>query len=138
MQFYFDQELFVTATGLFKDFLKQPITGFHLDSEDHWVADLECGHAQHVRHDPPWTERPWVTTEEGRNGYLGQPLNCVRCDEMGAKIAKTLLEECRKVLTENYESAGIRGLCHEGRWEIALESLKTLDVPSVVEKSLKA
>lgn len=29
------------------------IVGFHQDQKGHWVADLECGHAQHVRHDPP-------------------------------------------------------------------------------------
>src|SRR5262249_8363555 len=25
----------------------------------HWVAELECGHNPHVRHDPPWECRPW-------------------------------------------------------------------------------
>jgi hypothetical protein len=55
------------------------IVGFHLDAEGHWVADLECGHTQHVRHDPPWQRRPWVTTEEGRRGFLGTTLLCVRC-----------------------------------------------------------
>lgn len=61
--------------------MKRKIVGFHKDEESHWVADLECGHGQHVRHDPPWMERPWTLTEEGRNGYMGIELNCVRCDE---------------------------------------------------------
>lgn len=60
--------------------MKQPITGFHLDEENHWVAELACGHFQHVRHDPPWTERPWVVTAEGRAGKLGVLLNCKKCD----------------------------------------------------------
>lgn len=60
--------------------MKQPITGFHLDAEKHWVAELACGHNQHVRHNPPWTERPWVVTDAGRAGALGQPLNCQKCD----------------------------------------------------------
>ena len=38
------------------------ITGFPRDEEGHWVAELECGHGQHVRHDPPWQSRPWVTS----------------------------------------------------------------------------
>jgi len=46
--------------------MQSPITGFHLDDEHHWVAELRCGHFQHVRHDPPWTLRPWVVTEPGR------------------------------------------------------------------------
>ena len=41
------------------------IAGFHRDGEGHWVAELECGHSQHVRHDPPWQNRPWVMTEQG-------------------------------------------------------------------------
>jgi hypothetical protein len=52
------------------------ITGFHQDEAGHWVAELECGHNQHIRHDPPWTIRSWVLTEEGRNGFLGRELAC--------------------------------------------------------------
>jgi len=56
------------------------IAGFHQDDEHHWVAELDCGHTQHVRHDPPWQVRPWVVTEEGRRGFIGATLNCVECD----------------------------------------------------------
>lgn len=58
----------------------QPITGFHLDDERHWVAELGCGHFQHVRHDPPWVSRPWVLSEGGRRGMLGHRLPCRKCD----------------------------------------------------------
>ena len=30
--------------------MQRKITGFHLDEEGYWVAELECGHNQHVRH----------------------------------------------------------------------------------------
>ena len=56
------------------------MVGFHQDEEGHWVAELECGHTQHVRHDPPWQLRPWVITAEGRRSFLGATLNCVDCD----------------------------------------------------------
>lgn len=55
------------------------IVGFHQDEEGHWVADLECGHGRHVRHAPPWQQRPWVLTPEGRAAHLGQTLGCVKC-----------------------------------------------------------
>lgn len=55
------------------------IVGFHQDDEQHWVADLECGHTQHVRHDPPWQVREWVTTPEGRASRIGTELECVKC-----------------------------------------------------------
>ena len=60
--------------------MRSAIIGFHKDDEDHWVADLECGHTQHVRHRPPWINRHWVTTETGRNGMLGYRLWCKRCE----------------------------------------------------------
>lgn len=57
------------------------VTGFHKDEENDWVADLDCGHTQHVRHNPPWMIREWVTTEEGRRRHVGMELNCKKCDE---------------------------------------------------------
>jgi hypothetical protein len=55
------------------------IVGFHQDQEGNWVAELECGHNQHVRHDPPWQERSWVLTSEGRRTRLGTRLTCRLC-----------------------------------------------------------
>ncbi|MDZ7657718.1 DUF3565 domain-containing protein [Fodinibius sp.] len=60
--------------------MEQPIIGFHKDKENDWVAELQCGHNQHVRHNPPWMLRPWVTTEKGRESRLGKELNCKKCD----------------------------------------------------------
>lgn len=60
--------------------MKQAIIAFHQDEDEHWVADLACGHAQHVRHDPPWQDRPWVVSEQGRSEKIGSELNCVVCD----------------------------------------------------------
>ncbi|MEP6992614.1 MAG: DUF3565 domain-containing protein [bacterium] len=60
--------------------MRQPITGFHVDDEGDWVAELACGHGQHMRHDPPWQVRPWVLTAAGRATFLGYVLDCVKCD----------------------------------------------------------
>ncbi|WP_290651898.1 DUF3565 domain-containing protein [Aquisalimonas sp.] len=68
--------------------MRRAIIGFHTDDEDHWVADLECGHTQHVRHRPPWIQRPWVTTPEGRASMLGYRLWCKRCED-GEPPART-------------------------------------------------
>jgi hypothetical protein len=38
--------------------MQRKINGYHCDEERHWVAELECGHDQHVRHSPPWASRP--------------------------------------------------------------------------------
>ncbi|GAA5524265.1 hypothetical protein Maes01_00820 [Microbulbifer aestuariivivens] len=60
--------------------MQQVINGYHRDGEGHWVAELACGHFQHVRHDPPWQNRPWVLTAEGREERLGASLECRKCD----------------------------------------------------------
>ena len=60
--------------------MQQAIIGFHLDAEQQWVADLACGHGQPVRHTPPWQNRPWVMTEQGRKEKLGMLLDCKKCE----------------------------------------------------------
>lgn len=61
--------------------MKRRIVGFDLDAQCHWRAKLECGHYQHVRHDPPLVTREWTSTETGRNSRIGAELNCKKCDE---------------------------------------------------------
>lgn len=56
------------------------IDGFHLDEAGDWVAELSCLHNQHVRHQPPFRDRPWVLTESGRAERRGTGLDCPLCD----------------------------------------------------------
>jgi hypothetical protein len=60
--------------------MERAICGYHKDEQSDWVAELECGHTQHVRHNPPWQLRPWVTTPKGRQEHLGHLLTCKKCD----------------------------------------------------------
>jgi uncharacterized protein (DUF488 family) len=55
------------------------IVGYHQDEEKHWVAELSCGHQQHVRHRPPSVERPWVLTKSGRAEKIGHAVFCATC-----------------------------------------------------------
>lgn len=61
--------------------VERPIIAFHQDDEGQWVAELQCGHTQHVRHDPPWQVRPWVTDSVERQRRIGTTLECGRCGE---------------------------------------------------------
>lgn len=77
--------------------MEQAIIGFHQDEEGHWVADLACGHTRHVRHDPPWQNRPWVLTQESRAPFLGTKLNCVKCDDdAGSSLGNSGLTKDRE------------------------------------------
>jgi hypothetical protein len=67
--------------------VQRKISGFHQDDSGDWVADLECGHSRHVRHNPPWQVREWVTTEEGRAGRIGQPIDCGECESAPSEAA---------------------------------------------------
>lgn len=62
--------------------MNRVVIDFHLDESEDWVASLDCGHDLHVRHRPPFINRPWVTTSAGRDGMLGAELDCVRCDRL--------------------------------------------------------
>ncbi len=60
--------------------MKRKIVGFHQDEAGDWVAELECGHGYHVRHNPPYQDRAWVLTPAGRAEHLGLELDCLKCD----------------------------------------------------------
>ena len=69
--------------------MDRKISGFYQDEESFWVAELECGHKQHVRHRPPMINRPWVNHEKGRQERLGTLLACKACD------SESTGEECQ-------------------------------------------
>ncbi|HZQ08145.1 MAG TPA: DUF3565 domain-containing protein [Anaerolineae bacterium] len=62
--------------------MKRKISIFYQDSHGEWVAELECGHTQHVRHNPPFQDRAWVLTPEGRQQFIGVAVECRACDEL--------------------------------------------------------
>lgn len=62
--------------------MQTKIVAFQRDEAGDWVARLLCGHSQHMRHQPPWQERPWVTTPEGRKEQIGTSLDCPLCDQI--------------------------------------------------------
>jgi len=66
--------------------MQRRITAFAQDEHGDWVASLDCGHRQHVRHNPPFTSRPWVVTEEGRAEQLGAEWPCPLCERFEMPI----------------------------------------------------
>ncbi|MGE3953516.1 MAG: DUF3565 domain-containing protein [Pyrinomonadaceae bacterium] len=59
--------------------MNRKIIGFDCDDEAHWRAKLECGHYQHMRHDPPLRVREWILTETGRSEKIGMEVDCRKC-----------------------------------------------------------
>lgn len=60
--------------------MRRAIVSYRQDEEGHWVAELSCGHAQHVRHNPPFVVRHWVATPAGRAAHIGTELDCKLCE----------------------------------------------------------
>jgi tellurite resistance-related uncharacterized protein len=50
------------------------------DDTGDWVAQLECFHRQHVRHNPPFRSAPWILDNLGRPQRVGTTLDCPLCD----------------------------------------------------------
>ncbi len=47
-------------------------------------------------------------------------------------LAETVRRACIEVALEAYEDAQVRGLCHEGAWEVAIGALRSLDLKALL------
>lgn len=54
------------------------------------------------------------------------------------EIARIVRNACVKAALNGYEQAQIAGLCQEGAWEVAVDTMRTLDLGAVVETVVKA
>ncbi len=60
--------------------MERSIDAFVVDEAGDWVAQLDCLHRQHVRHDPPFRTAPWVLDDAARALRVGTSLRCTLCD----------------------------------------------------------
>ncbi len=54
----------------------------------------------------------------------------------GALLAldEAVREACVQAALDGYEQAGMSGLCGEGRWEMAIDSMRSLDLTEVMHR----
>ena len=52
--------------------------------------------------------------------------------------AEAVRQACIAVALQVYEDAGISGLCHEGRWECAVDAMRVLPLRPLVQALLLA
>ncbi len=50
------------------------------------------------------------------------------------EIAEAVRQACLDAALDAYEQAGISGLCAEGRWELAVDAMRSLDLKALVER----
>ncbi len=49
------------------------------------------------------------------------------------RLAEAVRDACLKAALDGYERAGLSGLCHEGRWEMAVDALRALDLDDILQ-----
>jgi len=49
-------------------------------------------------------------------------------------LAEWVRDACLRAALAAHEDAGISGLCMEGRWEMAVQAIRTLDIPAELER----
>jgi hypothetical protein len=51
---------------------------------------------------------------------------------MNQDLAEAIRRACIAAALEAHEQAGISGLCQEGRWEVAIEAIRSLDLGALL------
>ena len=59
-------------------------------------------------------------------------------DEARRLLAEVVRDACVRAALDGYEQAGMSGLCAEGRWEMAVDSMRSLDLAAVLSAQANA
>ena len=49
------------------------------------------------------------------------------------RLAEAVRAACVRAALESYERAGLGGLCDEGRWEAAIDAIRSLDIDAILQ-----
>jgi tellurite resistance-related uncharacterized protein len=121
--------------------VERTIVGFTQDEAGDWVAHLACHHRQHVRHAPPFRDRPWVLDDEARAAHVGTALDCPLCDRaelpeglVSVRVTDTWTEETlpRAVRRDHRVAAGLWGLLHVESGSVRFRMATTPPIDRVV------
>lgn len=52
--------------------------------------------------------------------------------DLKRRMAEAVREACLNAARQAYENAGISGLCEEGRWECAVDAIRSLDLEPII------
>lgn len=52
--------------------------------------------------------------------------------DLKRRMAEAVRDACLNAARQAYENAGISGLCEEGRWECAVDAIRSLDLAPII------
>jgi hypothetical protein len=58
-------------------------------------------------------------------------------DESQAAVAEATRAACLEAMIRAYEEGGLSGLCAEGRWDLAVDAVKSLNLTEVLAARLQ-
>jgi len=61
-----------------------------------------------------------------------EPVSTAHSSSDPQRVAEAVRAACVAAALAAHEEAGISGLCQEGRWEAAIEAVRSLDLASVI------
>jgi hypothetical protein len=64
-------------------------------------------------------------------GLLGERMSASISEEEKNRIAEAVPEECLRAALEVYERAGLADSCDEGRWEMAIDAIRSLNLHAI-------
>jgi hypothetical protein len=62
-------------------------------------------------------------------------MNCSDPTDAQRRLAEAVRSECIRAAIEAHEDAGVRGLCQEGRWEAAIDAIRSLEIDRLLGES---
>ena len=63
-------------------------------------------------------------------------MNEINLNKDQQELAEQVRQACVKTALDAYEEASIKGLCHEGAWEYAIDAMRTLKIDEALIKPL--
>ena len=100
------------------------------------MASVRRALTEHEQRDPALLVRG-----EFRAAYLtvwDVPERSTERMDVHMQMAEAVRQACLAAALQAYEDAGLSGLCHEGRWECAVDAIRAMPLRPLVHALLRA
>lgn len=98
------------------------------DKNGNWRRILDCGHLISLKPNNEISDKLNSQTASFLSQEVGSNTNCTSCETLSLEISNLILKNIELVLKEAWEEGGIAGLCPEGRFDLVVDYLNTMDI----------
>lgn len=65
-------------------------------------------------------------------------MNDETADHEKRKLAERVRHACLRAALDAYEQGGLAGLCEAGRWDLAMDAIRALNLQTLLERSAES